>query len=119
GSSTTCVPGNNQVAFFQDVNFSGPCEVRGIGDYPTSEAIGLLNDSISSIKVGSAAQTIVCVDSSFHGDCQLFTTSLSSMNNQRIGNDQISSAKVEALGTQDCAPGPLQVAFFTNADFVG
>jgi hypothetical protein len=118
GSSTNCTPATNQVAFFRDVNFAGPCEVRSIGAYATSDAIGLPNDSISSFRVGSAAQVIVCKDVNFGGDCQLFKTSLSSMSGQRIANDSISSARIESLGTQDCAPGTEQVAFFMHANYV-
>ena len=40
------------------------------------------------------------------------------LNNNRVGNDQVSSAKVQPLGTTECAPGNNQVSFFLHAGFL-
>lgn len=118
GASTSCTPAPNQVGFFIDANFTGGCQLRGIGEYPTSDAIGLPNDSISSFRVGSGAQVIVCLDVNYGGNCQLFASSVANMGSTSIGNDQISSAKVQALGVQNCQPGPQQIGFFMHDNFV-
>src|SRR5262245_49511014 len=86
------------------------CVVKDIGDYANSNAIGLPNDSISSVRVGSNAQAIVCKDNDFKGDCILLTRDVSFLNNGRVGNDQISSVKVQQLGTSVCPPGNNQVS---------
>ncbi|MGC2199866.1 MAG: hypothetical protein WA633_06915, partial [Stellaceae bacterium] len=113
-----CDPGPGQAAFFTDAGFKGSCVVKGIGEYPNSGAIGLPNDSISSVRLGSNAQAVICKDNGFHGDCILLGTSVSFVNGNHVGNDQVSSAKVQLAGTTECMPGSNQVAFFENADFL-
>jgi hypothetical protein len=113
-----CDPGPGQAAFFMDANFGGLCVVKDIGEYPNSGDIGLPNDSISSVRVGSNAQAVVCKDAGFQGDCVLLRTGVVFLNGDRVGNDQVSSAKVQASGTLECVPGSNQVAFFEHADFL-
>jgi hypothetical protein len=81
-----CEPGQNQVSFYKDANFSGSCVVKTFGDYPNSGAIGLPNDSISSVRVGTGAQVVVCKDNDFQGDCILLTNDVSFLNDNRVGN---------------------------------
>lgn len=114
-----CEPGPNQVSFFGDAGFHGSCVVKEFGDYANAGAIGLPNDSISSTMVGSNAQAMLCKDNDFKGDCILVTGSVSFINGNRVGNDQISSIKVQPLGFAACNPGPNQVSLYTNADFLG
>jgi hypothetical protein len=118
GASTACVPGASQAALFIDANFSGGCVVRGTGSYPTSESIGLPNDSISSFKLGATAQVIACRDNNYGGNCQLFTNDIAYLGGQPIGNDTISSVKIQPRGAQDCKPGPQQVGFFMHDNFL-
>jgi hypothetical protein len=118
-AQAACEPGPNEVSFFKDAGFKGQCVVKEFGDFANSNAIGLPNDSISSVRVGTNAQAIVCKDNDFKGDCILLTKDVSFLNGNRVGNDQVSSAKVQPLGTAQCLPGSRQVSFFTNADFLG
>ena len=115
--SAGCAPGAGQVAFFTDANFRGSCSLRGAGAYPNPAALGVPNDAVSSVLIGSRAQAILCIDNDFGGDCIRLTTSTSLLAG-RVGNDTLSSAKVQALGTQECAPGPTQVGLFVHADFI-
>src|SRR5262249_32703686 len=110
-----CEVGLNQVSFFTDAGFRGQCVVKDFGDFASSGAIGLPNDSISSVRVGPNAQVIVCKDNNFKGDCILLSKDVNFLNGPRVGNDQVSSAKVQPLGTAQCIPGNRQVSFFTNA----
>jgi hypothetical protein len=120
GSNTACVPGANQAAFFVDINFSGPCIVKAFGDYPNSGAIGLPNDSISSVRVDPNAQAYVCRDDNYGGLCQTITANIADLTSQPIGNDQISSAKVQQRGsTSTCVPNANQASFFMDANFFG
>ena len=118
GTSPACAPGRHQVAFFQHSSFGGACEVRGIGDYVNSLAICLQNDTISSVRVGADVQAVLCRDTGFGGDCQLFTADNPNLGNNRIGHDRVSSAKVQARGHLDCLPGRDQVALFSHSDFL-
>jgi hypothetical protein len=97
----------------------GPCSVRGIGDYPNPESIGIPNDSVSSIQLGGDTQVVLCVDNNYLNDCQKFAASYPHLGSSRIGNDRLSSARVQKFGTVECPPGANQVAAYMHADFVG
>jgi hypothetical protein len=119
GQSVSCVPRQTEVAFFRHSNFEGvSCEVRAIGNYRTSSDIGLRNDSISSIRVGSEVQAILCRDTSFLGTCQLFERDDLNLGNDKIGHDEVSSARVQNLGHRDCVPGADQVGLFMHTAFL-
>jgi hypothetical protein len=60
---STCTPGAGEIVLFGDSNFRKACVVLGPGEYPDWIAIGLVNDSISSIKVGDAVVAILCAAS--------------------------------------------------------
>ncbi|HTN78316.1 MAG TPA: hypothetical protein VMK16_01485 [Acidimicrobiales bacterium] len=117
--TSQCVPAANQVSFFTNADFLGSCVVKDIGEYPNSGVIGLPNDSISSVRIGAGAQAVVCKDTGFLGDCILLDRDVAFLNGPRVGNDEVSSAKVQAAGTTSCQPGDGQVAFFVDADFLG
>lgn len=114
-----CEPTANQASFYTDANFRGACVVRDAGDFPNAETIGLPNDSISSLRVGANVQVVVCKDNNFRGDCIRLDHDVSFLNDRRVGNDAVTSLRVEAIGTDQCPPGPNQVSFYTNADFLG
>jgi hypothetical protein len=114
-----CTPGAGQVSFFVDANFGGACVTKGIGNYATADAIGLPNDSISSVKLGPGTQVELCKDVNFGGDCILLTQSSSFINDSQVGNDAVSSAKVQATATAQCSPGAGQACFCTDANFLG
>ena len=115
----SCTPRGHQAAFYTDADYKGRCVVRAVGDYPSAAAIGLPNDSISSIKLGRGAQVVVCKDSNFAGDCVLVKTSTRLLNDAQVGNDAVSSAKVQVAGAVACAPGNGQASFYTNANYLG
>jgi hypothetical protein len=94
--SDACTPGAGQVAMFIYAHFGGRCVVRGAGDYATLDALGLPNDSISSIKLGSSVKVQVCEHVSYAGACQTFTSSDTYLGNDAIGDNQVSSYKVSA-----------------------
>jgi hypothetical protein len=120
GTVNACTPGALQASFFFDSNFSGPCVTRRLGDYPNSIAVGLPNDSISSIRIGTNAQAFVCRDDYYGGRCQIVTGDIADLFNQPVGNDQISSLKVQTRGAAtNCPPSPNQASFFVDANFSG
>ena len=91
-----CSYNSNQIVFYTDANYGGQCVTKDIGDYPNPSSIGLSNDSISSIKVGSDVQAILCKDDNYLGGCETFTGDDFDLSNNSIGNDQVSSAKVQS-----------------------
>ncbi|RMG91264.1 MAG: hypothetical protein D6706_18375, partial [Chloroflexi bacterium] len=113
-----CNPGADQIALFVDGNYGGQCVVKGIGNYSNPGAIGLPNDSISSVKVGSNVQAILCRDDNYGGGCETFISNDSNLSDNSIGNDQVSSVKVESI-SGGCNPDASQVALYANTSYVG
>jgi hypothetical protein len=104
-SSAKCEPKANQVTFFQHANYKGACAVRNTGRYPNSKAIGIGNDKISSIKIGSGSNVNLCKDSNFRGTCKNYTTSMTSLGKM---NDQTSSAIISRSVPQKAPPYVLE-----------
>ena len=115
-----CVPHDDQAAFAVDVNFQGTCVVLGIGDYPTATSTHLPNDSISSVRVGADVQVYACRDENFGGACTVLHGTHANMGGDPVGNDAITSIKVQPIGAPPpCDPGPLRVAFYVDSNFAG
>lgn len=114
-----CSPGNNQISLHVDSGFGGQCVTLGIGDYPNPGAIGLPNDSISSIRVGSDVKATLCGDDNFQGTCETFFGDDSNLADNPVGNDSVSSVRVESDTGGSCSPGSDQVAFYADANFSG
>jgi photosystem II stability/assembly factor-like uncharacterized protein len=91
-----CAPGNGQVALFIHTNFGGQCVVRALGDYGSVGALGLPNDSISSLTLGPNVKLQLCEHENFQGVCQEFSGPDGDLTGDRIGNDNASSLKVLA-----------------------
>ena len=111
-------PSDNEVSFFEHTNFKGKCTTLSIGNYSNSGAIGIRNDSISSIRVGRSVQAVVCRDRSYLGHCELIRVNDRKLSNNSIKNDTISSVKVQRRGTIECNPGRRQVAFYMHSNFL-
>jgi hypothetical protein len=109
--SSPCNPNANQIALFVDASYSGQCVVKGIGGYSNPGAIGLPNDSISSIKVGSNVKATLCEHDNYGGVCEIFTGNDGNLSDNSIGNDRVSSAKVE---TRNGGDGPSGYTFCAN-----
>ena len=97
----SCAPGPNQVAFFINPNYDpGACVVKGLGLYENSHVIGLKDNKISSIKVGSNVQVKAYEHPNFKGYNVVFGEDAYS---QRISrslvhtplNDKISSVSIQ------------------------
>ncbi|MDX9953134.1 MAG: Ig-like domain-containing protein [Anaerolineae bacterium] len=100
----SCNPNADQVALYVDANYGGQCVVKGIGQYSNPSAIGLPNDSISSVKVGGNVRAVLCKDDNYGGGCETFNGDDPDLSNNSIGNDQVSSAKVEPRTSLPAAP---------------
>lgn len=103
-SSPSCNPGANQIALFVDGDYRGQCVVKGVGQYPNPSTIGLPNDQISSIKVGSDVKATLCRDDNYQGGCEVFLGDDPNLTDNSIGNDTVSSVKVESRTTIPLPP---------------
>jgi hypothetical protein len=88
-------PSPDQVMFFMHFDFQPPCVVKTVGRYDTAEQIGLPNDSISSLRVGSNVRAVLCMHGGQTGTCEAFYADDANLSNNTIGNDQVTSARVE------------------------
>jgi len=99
GRCDTLKPG--QAAFFEHSKYRGTCVVRKPGRYANAKSIGIGNDKISSIKVGSRTQVRLCKDNNFRGGCKTYTKSMSSLGRM---NDKTSSAIIVKTVPQKSPP---------------
>jgi len=112
---------SGQVAFFEHGKYKGACVIRGVGRYENSNGIGIGNDKISSVKVGSGTQVRLCRDNGFRGGCELYTKSAPSLKGM---NDKTSSAIIEKVvptksTAANCRPNANQVAVFEHSEYKG
>ncbi len=120
GGSTGCVPGQYQAAVFMDPNYQGTCVIKGIGTYGDPTAIGLPNDSISSVKVGSGSYVTLCDNAGINTPCEWFTADDPDLYNNTINTNTVSSMRVEGgQPTTNCQPSDSEVAFFMDINYQG
>lgn len=115
-----CAPGSNQAALFTDINFQGSCVVKSLGSYTDAAAIGLPDNSISSIKVGSGANVRLCDNPGLNSPCEFFNYDDPDLSNNSINTDTVSSVMVEGgQPTTNCVPGDREVALFVDPNYGG
>ena len=103
---TGCTPGDGQVAVFKNAHYGGMCVVRGAGSYSSPTATGLPDNSISSFWLGANVRLLACQDSGFRGLCRGYVASNSNLAGTVIGNDQISSFRVQKTLPSDSSWEP-------------
>jgi murein DD-endopeptidase MepM/ murein hydrolase activator NlpD len=114
-----CNPNSDQVALFEHPNYGGSCKVFGKSDYPNPGSMGFPNDAASSIKVGGNVKAVLCKDDNLNGGCEEFTGDDSDLNGNSIGDNQVSSMKVQDRGGGGCSPNSEQVALFEHPNYQG
>src|SRR4051794_5232355 len=103
--TTGCAPTLNQVALYADDNYDGLCVVKEIGDYTNPSAIGLPNDSISSLKVGGHVKLEICRDDNLSNTCEWFDHDDNHLADNSVNTDTVSSAKVISRGGIEVCDG--------------
>lgn len=116
--SIGCVPQRHEASLFMHDGFGGQCVTLGLGDYQFPERTGLPNDSVSSILVGDGSRVLVCRERAFGGACAYFEGPIAELGATSIGNDMLSSLRVERR-PDSCIPGPNQIALYSQAAFIG
>lgn len=113
-AAATCNPTADQVALFVDSDYRGQCVLKGVGHYPNPTAIGLPNDAISSVKVGGNVRLSLFEHDNYQGRSSAFTGNDSNLSDNTIGNDAVSSMKVESRGGGGTS-GNLALGRYANA----
>lgn len=106
----SCNPNTDQVALFEHANYGGRCVVLGAGEYRDAGSMGFANDSVSSIRVGSNVRAIVYEHANYGGRNETFTGDDTILTDNAVGNDSISSARVERRTSADVCPAPALAA---------
>ncbi len=119
GSSTNCPYSADQIALYENSNYGGSCKTFSIGDYANPSAMGFANDSASSIRVGSNVKATLCRDDNYAGGCEDFTGDDSDLNGNSIGDNQVSSLRVQARSSGSCEPNADQVGLFVDTNYGG
>ncbi|HNP97129.1 MAG TPA: hypothetical protein PKJ63_15925 [Cyclobacteriaceae bacterium] len=117
-AQSECVPSDSEIAVFRHADYKGKCRISGKNDYPTLESLKIENDSISSIKVGRNVQVILCVHTWYLGHCERITEDVPFLGTTPIGNDRVSSMKIQPRGHLECVPKERQAAFYMHANYV-
>ena len=99
--SQDCNPGSFEVAFYEHDAYRGDCSRRGVGNWPTAALLGVQQDSVSSIQLGSSSvQVCVYRNSNFGGRAERITASDANLRDNHVGTDQISSARIQKRGAK-------------------
>jgi hypothetical protein len=119
----TTEPAANQILVCIDANFGGVCLLLGVGFSPYS--VGVPNDSMSSIKVGSAVRVTLCGNGIYGGTCETLPAGarVTNLGTEPVGNDSVSSLRVVDASTPECrfgaAPPPGWAFFFRDGGYNG
>ncbi len=101
----TCVPSASQIALFADPDYQGVCILLGTGNYSSHTSLGSLGgDNAASIIVGANVQATLFTSPSYLGRGETFFASDSSLSDNRIGSNTVSSLKVQSRTTLPATP---------------
>ena len=130
-TNPTPEPGDDEVIVFIDFDYGGAYQRLTIEGYYEPEAIGLPNDSISSIKIGRNVKAVLYKDTRYNGDRIRYPTDehYDDHNIERIEdsfNNQISSIVVMNKNTSDDFKPPIgssdpedQIILYEEGNFHG
>jgi hypothetical protein len=68
--------------------------VKDVGNFSNASAMGIPNDSISSVIVRNNVKVTLCQHNDYAGSCETFAGNDPDLRDNAIGNDQASSSKV-------------------------
>jgi hypothetical protein len=91
--SKNCVPGPDEVSFFDNPSFFGGCVTVPVGSYPAPTLAGMPNDWAGSLKVGSNVSVQIWLHS-FQGTNFTYGPG-SSISTLGFGNNNLSSLVVD------------------------
>jgi len=120
-TATPCTnpsPNSDQIALYEHSDYCGSYKILGIGEYPNPGAMGFANDTASSVKVGANVKATLCRDDNYGGGCEDLTGDDTNLTDNGIGNDTVSSVKVQPR-TTPCNPSADQVAIYADANYGG
>ena len=88
------VPTDFQVMVFSGLNYCGTYTILEMGNYPDSTSMGVVDNSITSIRVGSSVKATTYRDNNYGGVNDDINNNDFDLRDNAIGNDTISSIKI-------------------------
>lgn len=114
-----CVPKAKEVAVFFDAAYAGKCAKLKIGAYPTAALFKMPDNSITSFKVGSAVRVVLFDNKDFGGYSAAYANDIYNLYYEPIGNDTVSSIRVEMRPSTGCTVRGNEIAVFQHEGFEG
>ncbi len=103
-----CSPSANQVALYSSDNFRGDCVVKDIGSYASGADLGAVGDNRAvSIKVGANVLATLFSDAAFSGRSETLNRDDSSLGENLVGANKVSSLQVQLRTTAPNVPEPV------------
>lgn len=103
-----CTPGANQVALFSETDFRGECQNLGAGEYSNAAGFGIVgDDNIESVLLGSNVFATLYSGADFSGRSSTLASADSSLEDNPIGVNTVSSLKVQVRADPPSPPGIL------------
>lgn len=114
-----CIPKAKEVVLFEHINYGGKCTKLKIGRYPTPALMHMADNSVTSLKVGTAVRAVLFRDVDYGGMSAAFTTNIPNLNAEPIGHDNLSSLRVEMRPKTGCVPRGNEIAVFEHENYGG
>jgi murein DD-endopeptidase MepM/ murein hydrolase activator NlpD len=103
-----CVPVDDQVAIYGKTDFSGLCVLLNAGSYPDFTLLGNLGDNnADSILVGANVRATLFSVTNFQGRSETFIANDSSLADNLIGANTVSSVLVQTRNILPSPPAPV------------
>jgi murein DD-endopeptidase MepM/ murein hydrolase activator NlpD len=98
-----CTPNNDQIALYADADYQGACIVLGSGSHSASSLGALGDNNAASLRLGANVRATL-FNTASQGRGETFWASDSSLDDNRIGSDHLSSLIVAARSAAPAAP---------------
>jgi hypothetical protein len=108
---TACIPGPEQVALFEGLDYVDGCVIFGIGNYANADSLTPLgNDDAASILVGSNVMATLYSEGNYAGHSQTLLYSDHNLSDNLVPADRMSSLRVWLRQDLPAVPLPLSPA---------
>ncbi len=118
--SRTCLPNVDQVALFDVPAYGGHCILLKQGIYVDSKALGMENDSISSVltsRLKSNVFVTLCEHSKLNGVCEAFTADDVDLGDNTLIKGNMTTSVV--VQTTTCYPASGEITIFGDKAYAG
>jgi len=116
----TCLPNSDQVTLFEEPAYGGHCIHLKQGIYLDPQAIGVDNDTISSVLTNRLKTNVfvtLCEHVKLDGACEALTTDDANLGDNKFIKDNMTSSVV--VQTTTCLPDAGEITIFGDIAYAG